>query len=145
MEGTMKVAVMTGIRKMGFVEREIPKPGEKEVLVRLEYVGICGSDLHYYETGAIGDYVVEPPFVLGHEPGGVVVEVGSGVTHLKVGDRWRWSRERPAGTANSAGRADIISARMWFSSRRRRWTGYSRSTWPTRRTCALNCRRMSAP
>lgn len=87
MEGTMKVAVMTGIRKMGFVEREIPKPGAKEVLVRLEYVGICGSDLHYYETGAIGDYVVEPPFVLGHEPGGVVVEVGSGVTHLKVGDR----------------------------------------------------------
>lgn len=87
MEGTMKVAVMNGIGKMEFVEREIPKPGANEVLVRLEYVGICGSDLHYYETGAIGDYVVKPPFVLGHEPGGVVVEVGSGVTHLKAGDR----------------------------------------------------------
>ena len=55
--------------------------------MKLEYVGICGSDLHYYETGAIGNYVVEPPFVLGHEPGGVVVEVGENVTHLKVGDR----------------------------------------------------------
>ena len=43
--------------------------------------------MHYYETGAIGNYVVEPPFVLGHEPGGTVVEVGSNVTHLKVGDR----------------------------------------------------------
>ena len=58
-----------------------------KVLVKLEYVGICGSDLHYYETGAIGDYIVKPPFVLGHEPGGVVVEVGSDVKHLKVGDR----------------------------------------------------------
>lgn len=86
-KGKMKVAVMNGIGKMGFVEREIPQPKENEVLVKLEYVGICGSDLHYYETGAIGDYVVEPPFVLGHEPGGVVVEVGENVTHLKVGDR----------------------------------------------------------
>lgn len=87
MEGKMKTAVMTGIGKMGFEEREIPKPKPDEVLVKLEYVGICGSDLHYYETGAIGDYVVKPPFVLGHEPGGTVVEVGSEVHHLKVGDR----------------------------------------------------------
>lgn len=87
MDGKMKTAVMLGIGKMGFEEREIPVPKENEVLVKLEYVGICGSDLHYYETGAIGDYVVEPPFVLGHEPGGTVVEVGRGVKHLKVGDR----------------------------------------------------------
>lgn len=87
MEGKMKVAVMNGIGKMGFEERTIPKARDNEVLVKLEYVGICGSDLHYYETGAIGDYVVKPPFVLGHEPGGIVVEVGKNVTHLKVGDR----------------------------------------------------------
>ncbi len=87
MEGKMKVAVMLGIGKMGFEERDIPKAKDDEVLVKLEYVGICGSDLHYYETGAIGDYVVKPPFVLGHEPGGTVVEVGRNVKHLKVGDR----------------------------------------------------------
>lgn len=87
MKGRMKVAVMEGIGKMGFEERDIPSPKADEVLVKLDYVGICGSDLHYYETGAIGDYVVEPPFVLGHEPGGVVVEVGKDVRHLKVGDR----------------------------------------------------------
>lgn len=87
MEGKMKVAVMNGIGKMGFVERDIPTPKDDEVLVKLEYVGICGSDMHYYETGAIGPYVVKPPFVLGHEPGGVVVEVGKDVTNLKVGDR----------------------------------------------------------
>lgn len=87
MNGMMKVAVMEGIGKMGYTQRPIPTPKANEVLVKLEYVGICGSDMHYYETGAIGDYVVEPPFVLGHEPGGTVVEVGSAVTHLKVGDR----------------------------------------------------------
>lgn len=87
MEGKMKAAVMLGIGKMGFEERDIPKVKENEVLVKLEYVGICGSDLHYYETGAIGDYVVEPPFVLGHEPGGMVVEVGKNVKNLRVGDR----------------------------------------------------------
>ena len=87
MEGTMKVAVMNGVGQMGYTERPIPTPKDDEVLVKLEYVGICGSDLHYYETGAIGAYVVEPPFVLGHEPGGVVVEVGKNVKHLKVGDK----------------------------------------------------------
>ncbi|MCD8198062.1 MAG: NAD(P)-dependent alcohol dehydrogenase [Lachnospiraceae bacterium] len=87
MNGKMKVAVMLGVGKMGFEEREIPTPKDNEVLVKLEYVGICGSDLHYYEQGRIGNYIVEPPFVLGHEPGGVVVEVGKNVTNLKVGDR----------------------------------------------------------
>lgn len=87
MNADMKVAIMEGIGKMGYTRRPIPTPRDNEVLVKLEYVGICGSDMHYYETGAIGDYVVEPPFVLGHEPGGTVVKVGKDVTHLKVGDR----------------------------------------------------------
>lgn len=87
MEGKMKTAVMLDTGKMGFEERAIPVPKDDEVLVKVEYVGICGSDLHYYEQGRIGNYIVEPPFVLGHESGGVVVEVGKGVTHLKVGDR----------------------------------------------------------
>ena len=87
MNGNMKVAVMEGIGKMGYTTRPIPTPKANEVLVKLEYVGICGSDMHYYETGAIGNFIVEPPFVLGHEPGGVVVEVGENVKHLKVGDR----------------------------------------------------------
>lgn len=87
MEGMMKTAVMTEIKKVEIQERPIPVPRENEVLVKVEYVGICGSDLHYYEAGRIGDFVVEPPFVLGHEAGGTVVEVGANVTHLKVGDR----------------------------------------------------------
>lgn len=87
MDGMMKVAVMEGIGKMGYTTRPIPVPRDDEALVKLEYVGICGSDMHYYENGRIGDYIVKPPFVLGHEPGGVVVEIGKDVKNLKVGDR----------------------------------------------------------
>lgn len=83
----MKAAVMTDIGQIGFTEKPKPVPGDDEVLVKLEYVGICGSDLHYYESGRIGDYIVEPPFVLGHEPGGIVEQVGKNVAHLKIGDK----------------------------------------------------------
>ncbi len=87
MKREMKAAVMNGIGKMGFTVREVPAPAENEVLVKLEYVGICGSDLHYYREGEIGGKEVIPPFVLGHEAGGVVVEAGKKVQNLKPGDR----------------------------------------------------------
>ena len=87
MQGTMKTAVMTGLKELEWEQRPIPVPSKGEVLVRVEHVGICGSDLHYYEQGAIGDFKVSFPFVLGHEPGGIVVKVGKSVTHLKEGDR----------------------------------------------------------
>lgn len=87
MNGNMKVSIMTDIKKLGWTERPIPTPKDDEVLVKLEYVGVCGSDIHYYETGAIGDFVVKPPFVLGHEAAGSVVEIGKDVKHLKIGDR----------------------------------------------------------
>ena len=54
MEGKMKVAVMTDIAKVELTERDIPVPKADEVLIRVEYVGVCGSDLHYYENGGSG-------------------------------------------------------------------------------------------
>ncbi|MHC6202553.1 NAD(P)-dependent alcohol dehydrogenase [Breznakiellaceae bacterium SP9] len=87
MSKTMKTAIMTELGTVQIVPRDIPAPTSNEVLVQIEYVGVCGSDLHYFENGRIGDFIVKYPFVLGHEAGGVVVEVGSEVTHLKVGDR----------------------------------------------------------
>lgn len=82
-----KTAVMTDRMKVEIQDREVPKIKSDEVLVKIEYVGVCGSDLHYYEHGRIGDFVVETPFVLGHEAAGSVVEVGADVKHLKPGDR----------------------------------------------------------
>ncbi len=53
----------------------------------MQSVGICGSDVHYWVAGRIGDFVVKAPMVMGHEASGVVVGVGEGVTNLKEGDR----------------------------------------------------------
>ena len=63
------------------------KVGPDDVRIKIDTVGVCGSDVHYYTHGAIGSFVVREPMVLGHEAAGVVVEVGSGVKTLKVGDR----------------------------------------------------------
>lgn len=62
-------------------------PGSNEVQIAIHSVGICGSDVHYWQNGKIGDFVVKSPMILGHESSGTVTKVGEGVTHLKVGDR----------------------------------------------------------
>ncbi len=61
--------------------------GENDVEVKIMACGICGSDVHYYTHGKIGQYVVEQPMVLGHEASGLVTRIGSSVKNLKVGDR----------------------------------------------------------
>jgi L-iditol 2-dehydrogenase len=68
-------------------ERPVPKPGPSEVLIEIKAVGVCGSDVHYYEHGRIGSYVVLQPLILGHESAGVIVDVGEGVTISRVGER----------------------------------------------------------
>lgn len=68
-------------------QRPVPKPGKNEVLIAIHSVGICGSDVHYWKDGRIGRFIVDGPMVLGHEPSGVIKEVGENVTHLKPGDR----------------------------------------------------------
>lgn len=71
-----------------FAER--PKPSVEsphDVLVAVNYTGICGSDVHYWVHGAIGHFVVREPMVLGHESAGTVVETGAAVAHLRPGDR----------------------------------------------------------
>ena len=61
--------------------------GPRDVRIALRTVGVCGSDVHYYSHGRIGPFVVEAPMILGHEAAGEIVEVGSEVHELKVGDR----------------------------------------------------------
>ena len=62
----------------------VPQPGSDQVLLKMDSVGICGSDVHYWTHGAIGDFVVRAPMVLGHEAAGVVVAVGTNVDSLQV-------------------------------------------------------------
>jgi L-iditol 2-dehydrogenase len=84
---TMRVAVLRGVGDLVVEERPAPRPGRREVVVKVSAVGVCGSDVHYYEHGRIGPHVVRAPLVLGHEPAGEVVGLGPGVTRLRVGQR----------------------------------------------------------
>ena len=85
--GTMTAAVLHAPRDLRIEQRRIPTPTEGEVLVRILSVGVCGSDVHYYEHGRIGDFVVRSPLILGHETSGQIVEVGKGVSPARVGER----------------------------------------------------------
>ncbi|MDQ0377499.1 NAD(P)-dependent alcohol dehydrogenase [Amycolatopsis thermophila] len=87
MDDSMKVAVLHGIHDIRIEERPVPRPAPDEVLIRVSSVGTCGSDVHYYEHGRIGDFVVEQPLVLGHEPSGVVVARGRDAHRHEIGAR----------------------------------------------------------
>jgi L-iditol 2-dehydrogenase len=84
---TMKASVLHGIKNIKVEDRDVPQPGEGEVLIKINAVGVCGSDTHYYLEGRIGDFVVDGPLILGHESSGTVVSVGAGVDEAKVGQR----------------------------------------------------------
>jgi L-iditol 2-dehydrogenase len=84
----MKTMQLTGIREMEMFD--VPNPeliNNTDVLIRMTTVGVCGSDVHYYTTGRIGDQIVKYPFTVGHEGAGIVEKVGSAVTSVKPGDR----------------------------------------------------------
>ena len=83
----MRAAELIAPLTFRLTEMPIEDPGPGEVQVRVEAVGVCGSDLHAYSEGAVGGMPNVYPMVLGHEPAGVVVKTGSGVTGLAVGDR----------------------------------------------------------
>jgi len=69
------------------VEKPIPEISDDEVLLDMQKVGICGSDVHFWTHGRIGDYVVKEQMVLGHEASGKVIKVGANVKSLEIGDR----------------------------------------------------------
>lgn len=83
----MKAFYLEGIKRFSKKDIPVPSPHVDEVLVKVKNVGICGSDVHYYEHGSIGNFIVEKPLILGHEAAGEVMAVGSEVKNLKVGDR----------------------------------------------------------
>ena len=83
----MRAAELISPQKFRLTDMPIEDPGPGEVQVRIESVGICGSDLHSYSEGAVGSTPNVYPMVLGHEPAGRIVRTGDGVTGFAVGDR----------------------------------------------------------
>jgi L-iditol 2-dehydrogenase len=84
---TMRASVMTGVRTLRIEDRPVPTPGAHQVLVEVAAVGVCGSDVHYYQHGRIGDFVVDAPMILGHELSGRIAAVGAEVDPQRVGQR----------------------------------------------------------
>lgn len=82
----MKASFLLEPGKLELRDIEVPAPGPNEVLVKIEAVGSCGSDTHFYKTGAIGELVVRSPIILGHEASGTIVSVGEGVDASRIGE-----------------------------------------------------------
>ncbi|MEI8247812.1 MAG: alcohol dehydrogenase catalytic domain-containing protein [Lentisphaerota bacterium] len=84
----MKTCKLTGIRQMAMMDVPTPEiQNDTDVLIKMSCVGVCGSDVHYYESGQIGSQVVQHPFAVGHEGAGVVAAVGRSVTRVMAGSR----------------------------------------------------------
>ncbi|MBP2369045.1 NAD(P)-dependent alcohol dehydrogenase [Pseudonocardia parietis] len=82
-----RAAVLHGAHDLRVEETTVDVPASGEVLVSVEAVGVCGSDVHYFTEGRNGRNVLRGPMVLGHEAAGVVAAVGEGVTGVAVGER----------------------------------------------------------
>ena len=113
----MKAVVLEGAGKLSFREIEIQEQmGPDDVHIAIRSVGICGSDVHYYQHGSIGPFVVKDPMVLGHEASGRVLKIGRNVRHLKIGDRvcMEPGIPNPASRAVSIGRYNLDQdVRFW--------------------------------
>ena len=83
----MKKVILSELRKFEIIDTEKPTiSSEDDVLIKIASVGICGSDVHYFKSGRIGDQIIEFPFTLGHECSGVVEKIGHKVTRVAMGD-----------------------------------------------------------
>lgn len=112
-----RAAVLHGVRDLRIELRPMPEPGPHEVLVEVRAVGVCGSDVHYYEHGRIGDYVVREPLVLGHEASGVVVGQGAQARRLPLGTRVALEPGVPCGRCREcrSGRYNLCPAVRFFA------------------------------
>ena len=82
----MKAIALYGKKDARIIEKPVPQAEENQLVVKIDYVGICGTDVEFFQSGAVPPFV-HLPMVLGHENVGTVVEVGKGVTEFKVGDK----------------------------------------------------------
>lgn len=114
---TMRAALL---RRQGEVALEVlavPQVDDDQVLVRVAAVGVCGSDVHYYEHGRIGPYVVDHPLILGHELSGRIVAVGASVDPARVDERVAVEPQRPCRTCDQCrhGRYNLCPAIEFYA------------------------------
>lgn len=109
LSSTMRAAVLKRQGDMAMETLPVPQLDPDQVLVQVAAVGVCGSDVHYYEHGRIGDYVVDHPLILGHELSGRIAAVGPAVDPARIGQRVAVEPQRPCRTCKQckAGRYNL--------------------------------------
>lgn len=93
-----RAAYMTAVKQMEIRELPMPEAGADEIVLKVEYVGVCGSDAHFFESGMRKGKAFDLPFILGHECAGTIVQTGDHVTGLRVGDRVCFEPQITCGT-----------------------------------------------
>jgi L-iditol 2-dehydrogenase len=113
----MRVSVLQRPGELALQTRPVPAAAAGQVLVAVRSVGVCGSDVHYFEHGRIGDFVVREPLVLGHEVSGVIVAAGAGVDPGRVGRRVAVEPGTACGTCApcKAGRYNLCPDMQFFA------------------------------
>ena len=114
----MRACVLHAAMDLRLEERpDLPLEND-HVRVRFGAGGICGSDLHYYFDGRVGDFAVREPLILGHEVAGEVIEVGAAVARVKVGDRVAVNPSLPCWQCRAcqAGRTNLCARMTFFGS-----------------------------
>ncbi|MFJ5861750.1 NAD(P)-dependent alcohol dehydrogenase [Pseudarthrobacter sp. NPDC092439] len=106
---TMRANILKRQGDMAMETLPLPQPDADQVLVQVAAVGVCGSDVHYYEHGRIGPYVVDHPLILGHELSGRITAVGTNVDPARIGRRVAVEPQRPCRTCKQckAGRYNL--------------------------------------
>jgi L-iditol 2-dehydrogenase len=112
-----RAAVLHGVHDLRIDDVPVPEPGPREVLVEVRAVGVCGSDVHYYEHGRIGPHAVREPLILGHESGGVIVQQGPGGTRHQIGQRVALEPGVPCGACQQCrtGRYNLCAEVRFFA------------------------------
>lgn len=113
----MKAAFLTKPGTIEMREVSIPVPDDDQVLVKVAAVGVCGSDVHFYSHGNIGQMIMSEPFVLGHELSGTITAVGKNVDSKRIGSRVAIEPQRPCRTCNEcrAGRYNLCPNIIFYA------------------------------
>ncbi|WP_241980428.1 NAD(P)-dependent alcohol dehydrogenase [Cryobacterium sp. Hh11] len=113
----MKASLLRAAGEVTVDTVPVPDLEHDQVLVQVAAVGVCGSDVHYYQHGRIGPYVVEHPLILGHELSGRITAVGSGVDPARIGQRVAVEPQRPCRSCEQckAGRYNLCPDIEFFA------------------------------
>lgn len=117
MTATMRASYLNKPGELEVRDVQLPELEPDQVLVQVAAVGVCGSDVHYYQHGKIGPYIVNHPLILGHELSGTITAVGAAVNPARIGSRVAVEPQRPCRICKEckAGRYNLCPAMEFYA------------------------------